>query len=575
MILYRLFQKNPASHYLYIDLLIDQIDSEYVDLQIPAWRPGRYELGNFAKNIKRVDVYNEQEQALHYIKLSKDKWRITTAGAKQLKVTYSYFAAELNAGSCFVDADQMYVNPVHCCMYLPERMQEAHVMELCIPDDYKIACSLPIEGRKLIASSFDELADSPFIASAGLQTDFFDCGGIRFHLHFNGECRPDFEKIKSDFKAFTQKQKEFWGDFPFDTYHFLFQVLPQKFYHGVEHTKNTVIAIGPGYNLNHKSVYQEVLGVSSHELFHAWNIKTIRPAEMMPYQFAQENYARTGFVYEGFTTYYGDKFLLSSGVFDQAQYFETLQERLQKHFHNFGRFNLSVADSSYETWLDGYVPGAPYRKTNIYDEGSLIAFMLDVTILRTTQNKASLRDLCRLLYERFGKKKIGYTEQDVVALATEVSGQDQSAFFSDLVYSAADYEKALVPALEYLGCQLHWQTSPNAAESYYGFKYAEVNGVNKITQVVPYGPAWKAGLFAGDEILAINDIPVRNSLMQWIQYFGDSEACTILAISSEKVKRFQLTKNEKGTLYYRVPILKVLPERSSDQIAAWNAWLNL
>jgi predicted metalloprotease with PDZ domain len=575
MILYRLFQKNPASHYLYIDLVIDQIQSEFLDLQLPAWRPGRYELGNFAKNIKRVDVFNERDEVLSYTKLSKDKWRVTTAGAKSIKVTYSYFAAELNAGSCFADASQIYVNPVHCCLYVPERMQETHVIELCIPEDYVIACSLPIEGRKLTATNYDELVDSPFMASAGIQTAYYDCSGTRFYLHFNGECRPDFEKIKTDFKAFTQKQHEFWSDYPFDVYHFLFQIVPQKFYHGVEHTKNTVIALGPGYNLQHKSVYQELLGVSSHELFHAWNIKTIRPTEMLPYDFTGENYARTGFVYEGFTTYYGDKFLLSSAVFDQTQYFETLQERLLKHFHNFGRYNLSVADSSYDTWLDGYVPGAPYRKTNIYDEGALIAFLLDVRILQSTQNTASLRDVCRLLYQRFGKQNRGYTEQDVLQLVSEVCGTDQSAFFTDYVYTAADYEAALHPAFEYLGLELNWQASSNAAENFYGFKYTEQNGINRISQVVPYGPAWKAGLFAGDEIIGINEMPVRAGLGQWLQYFSESATCTVLAISSERLKNFTLKKNEKGAQYYRLPVIKVKDEPSQEQRAAWAAWLNL
>lgn len=572
MILYRLFQKNPASHYLYIDLLIDQIDSEFIELQLPAWRPGRYELGNFAKNLKRLDVFNEKDEVLAYSKLSKDKWRITTDGAQKIKVTYSYFAAELNAGSCFADASQVYVNPVHCCLYLPDRMNEQHVMELCIPDTYSIACSLPQEGRKLTAQNYDELADSPFIASATIQSDYYECEGQRFYLHFNGECRPDFTKIKKDFKAFTEKQKEFWTKFPFDTYHFLFQIVPQKFYHGVEHTKNTVIALGPGYNLHHKNVYEELLGVSSHELFHAWNIKTIRPAEMLPYNFLEENYARTGYVYEGFTTYYGDKFLFTSAVFDQTQYFLTLQDRLQKHFHNFGRYNLSVAASSYETWLDGYVPGAPYRKTNIYDEGSLIAFLLDVTLLKETQNKASLRNVCRLLYERFGMTGKGYTEADVVALVSEVCGSDQSEFFSNFVYTAADYETVLSPAFEYLGLELTWQPAPNAAEQFFGFKFLDVNGLSKISQVVPYGPAWKAGLFAGDELIAVNGQAVRGNVGQWLNYYCEGPEISLTVFSADQLKTFTLKKDPKGNTYYRLPLIKEKAERTEGQKAGWSAW---
>ncbi len=416
MIKYLMYQKNPASHYVYIDMFIDSINQDTLQLQLPAWRPGRYELGNFAKNVKRVDVFSETNEALSYKKLTKDLWEINTKGQAKIKVTYSYYAAELNAGACYADTMQLYINPVHCCMYIVGRQNEEHQVELTVPENYKIVCSLKQTNNTLIAGNFEELVDSPFVASQKIQSDVYEVNGIKFYLHFIGECKPDFTKIKNDFSAFTKKQIEFWKGFTTDEYHFIFQVLPFKFYHGVEHVKNTVIAIGPGYAINSGKTYEDVLGVSCHELFHSWNIKTIRPIEMMPYDYTKENYARTGYVYEGFTTYYGDKLLLSSKVFDLEQYFETLQERLTKHFHNYGRYNLSVADSSWETWLDGYVPGAPYRKTNIYDEGSLIAFMLDVKILQATQNKRSLREVCVLLFGRFGKKGMGYTENSIIDL---------------------------------------------------------------------------------------------------------------------------------------------------------------
>ncbi|MGZ3885695.1 MAG: M61 family metallopeptidase, partial [Bacteroidia bacterium] len=235
MINYSLYQKNPASHYIYVDLTIGNISGTELQLQLPAWRPGRYELGNFAKNIKRVDAFSKEGTSLSYTKLSKDLWVIDTNGATEIKVTYSYYANELNAGACYADEAMLYVNPVHLCMYVPGRMQETHVIELNIPDQYKIAGSLNIKGKTLTASGFDELADSPFFASAAIQTDFYEAGGTRFWLHFNGECKPDWKKIKSHFIKFTEAQLAFWGDCPVKDYHFLFLVLPYKFYHGVEH----------------------------------------------------------------------------------------------------------------------------------------------------------------------------------------------------------------------------------------------------------------------------------------------------------------------------------------------------
>lgn len=570
MVKYLFSQKNPASHYIYIDLFIDSINTDTLHLQLPAWRPGRYELGNFAKNIKRVDAFNEKNEAIAFTKLNKDLWVLSTKGCTSVKVTYSYFAAELNAGACYADTQQLYVNPVHCCMGVEGKSKEEHIVELQVPDNYSIATSLSVKGKTLTAANYEELVDSPFIAAAKIQSDVYECGHTKFHVHFIGECKPDFEKIKKDFSAFTKKQLAFWGDCPVNDYHFLFQVLPHKFYHGVEHQKNTVIAIGPGYAINSGPTYEDILGVSCHELFHTWNIKYIRPVEMLPYDYAKENYARTGYVYEGFTTYYGDKLLLGSNVFTEKQYLDTLQERLVKHFHNFGRYNLSVAHSSWETWLDGYVPGAPYRKTNIYDEGNLIAFMLDVKIMQATQNKKSLRDVCVLLYERFGKKNKGYSEQDIIDLVNEVSGTSMTEFFNAYVYSANDYENPLRECFDYLGIDFAKEHSAITSENYFGFKTIENGHFVKVTLVAPYSPSWKSGLFAGDEIMAVNNIVLKHNFNHWLHYFTGEEEITLTVNSNDQLKSIVLQKDKKGNTFFFIPVLK-LNDKPSANFEAWKS----
>jgi predicted metalloprotease with PDZ domain len=576
MIHYLFYQKNPASHYVYIDMTIDSISGDTTELALAAWRPGRYELGNFSKNIKRVDAFNENNEPLEYKKTTKDVWQINTKNCTQLKVTYSYFSNELNAGACFADINQLYINPVHCCMQVVGRAEEEHTIELQIPENYKIATSLPVNSKTLVANNYEELVDSPFIASPNLQTVSYTISNIEFYLHFNGICKPNWELYKKDFTAFITKMLEFWGDCPVKEYHFLFQVLTSKFYHGVEHQKNTVIAIGPGFNINNGATYEDVLGVSCHELFHAWNIKYIRPAEMLPYDYSKENYARTGYVYEGFTTYYGDKLLLSSSVFSLDQYFKTLEERLTKHFHNYGRYNLSVANSSWDTWLDGYVPGTPYRKTSIYDEGNLIAFILDVKILEVTQNKKGLRDVCVLLYERFGKQNDGYKEQDIISLVNEVSGKDFSKTFADYVYTSADYEKPLQECFDYLGVNFIKRPNSNTSEHYFGFKITDANNVfAKVTLVAPYSPGWKAGLMAGDDIISVNNILLKDTCQNWLQYFINDEEIILTVNSSDQIKTLILQKDKKGTTYFFNPDLKIKSDASAESKAAFEAWKKL
>jgi len=570
MIHYKIYLKNPASHYIYVDLTIDSITTDTIELQLPAWRPGRYELGNFAKNIKRVDAFDMNGIALNYTKTTKDCWVIDTKNIHQIKVTYSYHTSEINAGNCYADGTQIYVNPVHLCMYLPNRIHEKHIVELDIPDNYKIATSLAIDGKALTAVSFDELADSPFMASANLQSDSFDIDGVKFWLHFLGECKPDFKKIKTDFTKYTKAQFNFWGDFPVKEYHYLFQVLPFKFYHGVEHQKSTVIALGPGYALNKGKTYEDLLGVSSHELFHTWNIKYIRPTEMLPYDFTKENYARTGYVYEGFTTYYGDVMLYTGGVFNVNEYFNTLEERLTKHFHNYGRFNLSVAHSSWETWLDGYVPGAPYRKTSIYDEGNLIAFMLDVLIMKHSKNEKGLRDVCRELYNEFGKKQKGYSENDIKAICEKMAGASLTDFFTKYVYGTTDFETQLNECFNYLGWEFIKTPSAVLSESLFGFKTVDFGLNRKVSLIAPYSPSWKAGLSIGDEILAVNGYTLKNDFNDWMNYFNEKEI-QITISSNQQLKQLTLTKDLKSYTYFDTFKLKLQGEENENH----KAWLKL
>ena len=351
MVSYFFSIENPQQQYIRIKATF-RTDNNLTTLRIPSWRPGRYELGNFAKNVKGLKVYDAQSKRIEFTKKTKDSWEIDTSQTSSIMVEYGYYATDLNAGSTYLSKDMLYVNPVNCCMFTDETSGEETRLELYIPGDWKIAGSMEQEDRVLKAANFDELADSPFICSASLQYNFYEVKGVLFHVWFQGECKPDWDKLIPDFKAFSEKQIEKFVEFPEKEYHFLIHVLPYKAYHGVEHCKSTVITLGPSYDV-FGSLYKELLGVSSHELYHTWNVKNIRPIEMYPYDFTKENYSRLGFICEGVTTYMGDLFLLKCGVFSLKAYLNELNAQLQKHFDNSGRFNYSVADYYFDTWLDG------------------------------------------------------------------------------------------------------------------------------------------------------------------------------------------------------------------------------
>ena len=297
MINYTISYNNPHRHFVDFEMKTKTNGADKIHLQLAAWRPGRYELANFSQNIQKWKALDENNNPLSFKKITKDLGEVETKGSEEVTIIYNFYANQLDAGACYLDEHQLYLNPVHCMFYIVNRMEEEYNIELDIPENYKIASSMSKNGNILSVKGYDLLAESPIICSDSLQHGSYEMGGITFYLWFQGKCNPDWEKLKKDFTAFTKSQIKHFGGFPVDEYHYFFQITPYRSYHGVEHTKNTVLLLGPGNEIMHKR-YEDLLGVCSHELYHTWNIKAIRPEEMYPYDYTKENYFRTGFVAE-------------------------------------------------------------------------------------------------------------------------------------------------------------------------------------------------------------------------------------------------------------------------------------
>lgn len=526
----------PASRFVSIELHIEGPFGENgFDLQLPSWRPGRYELGNFAKNIRSFHVTSGDGKQLAFKKITKDRWHIS-GPAQSVQINYEYYAAQPDAGACYADHQLLYINPVHCCFYIPGRENENIKVRLNVPDDWKVATGMPKTGdHRLEAKNFDQLADCPFMASPSISHAQYTLDDIDFNIWIQGDSAPDWPVMVKDFTAFSEVQLAMMKEFPAKDYHFLVLLLPYAFYHGVEHLNSTVLALGPGYKLMQPAMYKELLGVASHELFHSWNIKSIRPAEMLPYNYASENYATTGYVYEGITTYYGDLFLARSGYFNLKSLLEEFSVRLQRHMDNAGRFNYSVAESSFDTWLDGYTPGVPGRKTSIYDEGCLLALILDFMIRSATESKKSLNDVMRNLYFDFARKNRGYTADSFRECAEQVAGRSFREFFDNYIYKATSLDSLLGEVVSLAGLNLVSTPSLLLQERYLGMRTENRNGQAIVSAVYPGSPADQAGLFKDDELISINGIRIENNLSELISLFQNTAKEWIIS-SGRKIR---------------------------------------
>lgn len=549
---YYISPANPHRQFVSFEGIFPTHGQDKLTLQLPSWRPGRYELGNFAQNLRALSVRDASGKPLSFVKKSKDCWEITCKNTENVLLTYQYYASELNAGSSWLDETQLYLNPVNCFFYDEQKKDADFELHFDLPDDFEIATGMTALGRHhLHARDFQQLFDCPLIASASLKHWTYLVNEVPFHVWIQGKTNIKKEKLIKEFEAFTQVQMEAFGLFPVSEYHFLFQVPDFPVRHGVEHENSTVIAIGPPELLDTKAWYDELIGISSHELYHTWNVKFLRPADMVPYDFRGENYSRLGYAVEGITTYMGDKMLLRSGYFSDKEMLGLLSETLQKHLDNPGRFNLSVADSSFDTWLDGYKPGIPWRKVSIYNEGCLTAFMTDVLLLQHSGGKHSLDTVMKDLCVRFARKGKGYTEADYRKAVSKAAGRDLNELFDKLIYGTEDYVPLMAECCEYLGLEIRLVPSGRFSETFWGIRSEN----NRVMLLMPDSPADRAGMWVGDQIMSIDGRSTEGDFDALARHFGSGGRLVIVKRHG-KLKPLKLKITSKAA-WPKVEVVKM------------------
>ena len=489
---------NPATHTLRVVVKFPTAAGDFTDVHIPLWRPGRYEAVEFPSKIFNAACYNGNTQ-LDVFKISANVWRVETAGVDEFNFAYDYYAFQMDAGNSVFDAEQIYLNLFSCVVYIPALVMEPHVLSLTVPDHYQIACALPLNGNKIYAKSYHQLIDSPLLASSNMSRLQYQASNCLFEICIQGDCPISNERLLSDFAKFTQKQVDIFGGFTSDRYVFIIQSLHYKHYHGVEHQDSTVLVLGPNTMEHADDYYEKLMGVASHELFHAWNVTRIRPREMSPYIYHEEICSDTGFVTEGFTTYYGDLILKTSDTYTEAMYLKEVATLCDRHFQNLGRQRSSLIDSSRNLWIDGYKNLYPSRKVSIYQKGALCALIIDFEIRRVTEQQFTLLDIIKKMLDKYHYEQGGYTRDDVYELIEQFGGKETLALARRLYETTEDLEPLVSHALGYAGFELT-QIKPKDLFVYYtGIKTLEGKVVDMHDDVCV-----QSGLAIGDEIVKVN-----------------------------------------------------------------------
>lgn len=547
-------------------------NAEATELQQSIWRPGRYERGPYGENICDVHAETASGKKLKVRKSTTHSWSVEASPEEPFTFHYGYYAVAPDAGGSAFHHDHIYVNGVNLLLYRPGHIDEACDLALDLPEGYAIACGLPRTGNILHAENYHQAVDAPFLASANLQHHAFDVAGTTHNLWFQGDVKPDWKKLQDHFEKFGIAQVQLFGDFPVDEYHYLFYIHNHHYYHGVEHYNSTVIALGPGYKLMRPELYEELLGVSCHELFHTWNVKAIRPADMRPYRYDEPNYSRLHYVTEGVTTYYGDLMLLKGGVWDLDTYLRVFNNSvLKRHYGDGGRNHITLEQASFDSWLNGYKPGAPNRKISFYTKGCLAAFILDYLVRVSSGNLRSLDTVMREMYERFGKTGNGYTRQDYREIAEKHAGTSLGRYFQNVISRTAPLEGALLEAANYFGLDFSPRVFPNKYEKVFGITLDKSKEFATVKLVHEGSPAAEAGVSAGDELVAFNGLKVNvKDVKHQFSYHGYKDPLEVDLFRNGRLMHCTLTPdaNQQGELYMLSQMINPSPVQLKNR-ADW------
>ncbi len=497
---YTLAMSEPSNHIFVVGVTIDGLgaDEQFVDLTMPAWRPGRYAILDLAGGVLDFDAVDGSGKKLEWTKRDKSTWRVTTGGTTKLKATYRVYADEFTLRTRGLDEDHAFVDGSAVFLYAEKYRSLPVRLEVKPFRGWHVTTGLAGKGTTFTAPDYDYFVDCPI--EIGTQKDHqFKVKGVPHVLSVFGQATYDADTLTRDIAKIVAITSDFWGDMPYERYVFLLHAAPWAG-GGTEHINSTIMGARPE-NLVPGDGYRGFLGLVAHEYFHTWNVKRLRPKGIVPYDYAKENYLRELWIAEGMTSYYDELLLVRAGFNTPERFLTSIASDIREDRMRPGNAVQSLTESSFDAWIK-FSRGAPHAyntETDFYGKGGQVSLLLDLTIRRATVNAKSLDDVLRLMYLRYPLGGSGYTVEEFQAVATEVAGADLSAFFRDYVHGTKPlpWEETLLAA------GLRLAPKDSVVKPWIGLSTREAGDRLYISRIVDGSPARLAGLDGGDEIVAL------------------------------------------------------------------------
>ncbi len=592
---YSIVPKDPAAHLFEVTLTIAEPDPAGQRVMLPVWIPGSYMVREFARNIVTLRAFNEAGRKVRVAKVDKHGWQAAPV-AGPLTLRYDVYAWDLSVRAAHLDDTGGFFNGTS--VFLAVEGQESRPCVVTIakpavetPRRWRVATALrEARGTRrhgfgdYMADDYDELIDHPVtLGDFALAT--FEAHGVPHDVVIAGRvARLDMERLCGDLKRICEAQIALFEPrtkkAPMARYVFMTQAVSDG-YGGLEHRASTALICNrtdlPVKGRPEKTEgYRTYLGLCSHEYFHTWNVKRIKPAAFVPYDLRQENYTSLLWLFEGFTSYYDDLMLVRSGLMSREEYFSALGRTVGGVLRGAGRLKQSVAESSFDAWVKYYRQdeNASNAIVSYYTKGSLVALAFDLAIRAATRNRKSLDDVMRLLWTRYGRgfyegQPKGVGEDEVAELIAEATGVELGRLFDEAVSGTRDLP--LAELLAPFGVTLTPDAGPHPKPSI-GAR-ARAGGTDCTLAVVHEGgAAHRAGLSAGDVLIAIDGLRVTGSNLEAVlARFQPGDRLDAHAFRRDELRVTTLRLDAPDVVRYRLSAA----DKPAAQRAWQNAWLGL
>ena len=589
---YAIRPAHPGAHLFHVTVTLDDPDPAGQRLMLPAWIPGSYMIREFARHIVRLTAL-AGERKVRVDKLDKHTWRCAAVSAP-LTVAYEVYAWDPSVRAAHLDETHGFFNGA-CVFLLPlGRERDACEVDILPPAGrkhagWKLITGLPpARGTRrggfgtYVARDYAELLDCP-VELGRFAHAAFDVLGTRHEIAVTG-CVPklDLKRLTTDLARLCETQIRFFEPrtkkAPFPHYAFLTRALDEG-HGGLEHRNSTALICKrdglPFAGMKDTTAaYRTLLGLASHEYFHSWNVKRIRPAAFVPYDLTQENYTRLLWAFEGFTSYYDDLLLARAGLLSEAQYLDTLAQTMTTVMQRSGRLKQSLADSSFDAWIKYYRQdeNAPNSLVSYYQKGSLVAAALDLTIRAATKGRQSLDDVMRLLWKRWKNSPAAYPgvdEDEIVEAAETATSLKLARAIREWTEGTRDPDFAALLAPFGIACERR----PALDQPHFALLGIKTAGRTdcEVAHVFDGGAAQEAGISGGDVLVALAGLRITPARLDTqLARYQPGDTVELLAFRRDELMRFEVRLGTRPPPRF---VLKADAKASKAALALRQGWL--